>query len=112
MDAHNFQPLHGIETASSSSDWSTSSSSSLTVVYNIHGSSETICVTAVISPSLSFEQSRDWDPYPGISIFSLPIRYVKSFGFKSKVLGVKLSHAFTWRSHDIIGLGYKSNGMK
>ncbi|KAI5668136.1 hypothetical protein M9H77_17989 [Catharanthus roseus] len=32
------------------------------------------------APSLSFEQSRDWDPYLGISIFSLPVCFVKSFG--------------------------------
>ncbi|KAI5649593.1 hypothetical protein M9H77_35598 [Catharanthus roseus] len=32
------------------------------------------------APSLSFEHSRDWDPYLDISIFSLQVRYVKSFG--------------------------------
>ncbi|KAI5677006.1 hypothetical protein M9H77_07956 [Catharanthus roseus] len=40
----NFRAYHA-QTASSLSDWLTLSSSSLTVVYNIDGSSETICVT-------------------------------------------------------------------
>ncbi|KAI5662477.1 hypothetical protein M9H77_21800 [Catharanthus roseus] len=69
MDSHNFGPLHvigfttvcnssfllsllpsdsdSLDTTYSSSEWSFSSSSSSTVMYNIDGSSETICVTAV-----------------------------------------------------------------
>ncbi|KAI5658147.1 hypothetical protein M9H77_26940 [Catharanthus roseus] len=120
MDAQNFQPLHGVgeKTSSSSSDWSTSSSSSLTVVYNIVGSSETICVTTTLS--LSFKQSKDWDPYLGISIFSLPVRYVKAFGGSAgseRIVSPAISHPFTWHCQPIgtkvmDSNWYKRNGMK
>ncbi|KAI5683348.1 hypothetical protein M9H77_04576 [Catharanthus roseus] len=111
MDAHNFGPLHVIESFQSSN---------LRVPDSIRssiGSPEPISKNApncVITPgaaeplatlplshcvfndralSLSFKRSKDWDPYLDVSIFFLQVRCeVKEFGNRigRKVEGLKL----------------------